>query len=48
MVMMSAPALATPRAMVPIPATAGTFTEMRVVGLAVRSSSTIWARSSME
>ena len=47
-VMMSAPALAMPRPMVPTLGTTGTFTETRRSGLTVFSSSISSARSSIE
>lgn len=46
--MTSAPALAMPTAMVPMPGITGTFTETRALGFTVFSSSMSWARSSME
>ena len=48
MVMTSAPAFAMPMAIVPMPGTTGTFTITLAWGFAVFSSSTSWARSSIE
>ena len=47
-VIMSAPALAIPTAIVPMFGTTGTLTDTRASGLAVLSSSISWARSSIE
>ena len=47
-VMTSAPALAMPMAIVPMPGTTGTFTMTLAWGFEVFSSSMSWARSSIE
>ena len=44
----SAPALATPAAIVPTPATATSLTPIRAAGLIARRSAMSWARSSIE
>ena len=47
MVMTSAPALATPAAIIPTPAPETSFTPMRARGFTARRSWINWARSSM-